>query len=124
MRGRKIGLVAILVAMLFILVACGDDARFVGRWLRWAGEPSKIGTQIYHFYRGGEGLWSDGRESPQGMHEIPITWNIDGDKLEIFFGNQLVATTYYFEFLDDDTLVIRGIDWPEGTRSILTRLED
>ena len=126
MKSRKLGFVAILLTALFILVSCGDDARFVGRWLRWAGEPSKIGTQIYDFRRGNEGVWSDGRGIAHGAgsHEIPITWNVDGDRLEIFFGNQLVATTYYFEFLDEDTLIIRGIDWPEGTGSILTRMED
>ncbi|MCL2377164.1 MAG: hypothetical protein FWC76_07210 [Defluviitaleaceae bacterium] len=124
MKSRKFGFVAILLIAIFILAACGDDARFIGRWVLWVGEPSKIGTQVYDFRRSGEGVWSDGRQAAHGFHEIPITWNVDGDRLEIFFGGQLVASTYYFNFEDDNTLIIRGIDWPEGTGSILTRLEN
>jgi len=157
MKNRKLSFAVILLAMLFILAACGTDARFAGRWLRWAGEPSKIGTQVYNFRRGGEGTWSDGRiascdcfdclmlstgqdilrdlaeeiflgsedrTQERHFHEMPMTWNVSGNRLEIFFDGQLTATTYYFEFEDEDTLIIRGIDWPEGTSSVLTRLDD
>ena len=125
---RRLGFAAILLAALFVLAACDANSELVGRWRRWAEHyNSAIGTQIYVFNRGGEGFWHDLRilsDIPHGLHEIPITWNVSGDRLEIFFDGQPMATTYYFRFADEDTLIIRGVDWPEGTGSVLTRLDD
>ena len=127
MRKKALGITVILLSTLFILVACGNDSDLIGRWRIWAEhENSAMGGQVYIFRRGGEGVWHDGRiisHAPLVLHEIPITWNVSGDRLEIFFDGQATATIYYFRFVDDDMLMLRGIDWPEGTGMVLTRLE-
>ena len=128
MRKMTLGFAAILLAALFVLAACDANpanSEFVGRWLRWdEQESSPAGAQIYVFHPDGDGVFHDGRFVDRGLHETPIIWNIYDDRLEIFFGGQLRANIYYFEFEDDDTLLLRRVGWPEGTGSVLARVDD
>ena len=126
MKKKKLGFVAVLLAALFILAACGGDSHLHGRWISgMIGDASKF-VVTYEFLPRGVGIWSDGRGISHGAerHEIPITWNARDDVLEVFFGGQLTANTYYFSLKDDYTLVLRRVEWPEGSEFILTRLED
>ena len=126
MKKKKMCFVAVLLAALFVLAACDGDSRLYGRWISgMIGEASKF-VMTYEFLPRGVGTWSDGRGISHGAerNEIPITWNVSDDVLEVFFGGQLTANIYYFRLEDDYTLVLRRVDWPEGSGLVLTRLED
>ena len=123
MRKKMLGFAVVLSAALLILAACSADANseFIGSWLRQpVGDHVTAGTQIYIFESGGEGVFHDGRFAYRGMHETQMIWNVEGDRLEIFFGGQLRANIYYFEFEDRDTLLLRRVG-PGGVSFILTR---
>jgi len=127
MMKKILGIAAILLSTLFVLTACGaDDANseFVGRWLRQPMHESVRGTEIFIFNSGGEGVFHDGRLAYRGLDATDIIWNVNGDRFEIFFGGQLRAEIYYFEFEDDDTLILRRIGWMEGTEFVLTRVQE
>jgi len=127
MRKKMLGFAIALLSALFILSACGGaeaNPEFLGRWLRQPTVDNNSGIQIYAFNSGGEGVFHDGQLAYRGLDETEIIWNIDGDRLEIFFGGQLRAEIYNFEFEDDDTLVLRRIGWPEWSSIVLTRIED
>jgi len=113
--------VAIMLSALFVLTACGNsnDARLEGRWIMRATGIHV--PQGYEFQRGGQGVWF--HATVTGNNETPITWSSSGDRLEITIVGHSAPTIYYYEFSDETTLFIREIDWPEGARSTLIRVD-
>jgi len=127
MRKRVLGVAAALLATLFVLAACGADeanSEFVGRWLRHPMGEGVRGVEMFIFNSGGEGVLHDGRLAYRGLDATDIIWNVNGERFELFFGGQLRAEIYYFEFEDDDTLILRRVGWPEGTGFVLTRVQE
>jgi len=110
MKNRKLGFIAIILTAILIFAACSQSSQFEGHWIIHA--PFRASDE-YIFRRGGEGIWAYG--IPGSHVEIPITWNTSDGRLEIFIDGQPVPRVYYYEFVDDDTLMLRRIDWPEGT---------
>ena len=119
MRKKQICFMAILLVALFVLAACSNDTRLEGRWV--VQVASHQGQQGYVFNRGGEGIWT--RAQNFGNEERPITWNTSDGRIEITFVGNSVPNIYYYEFLDDTTVVIRNITWSEGTGLTLRRVE-
>jgi len=120
MKKKQICFVAVLLVALFVLAACdSNDTRFEGRWI--VQVAIQQGQQGYVFERGGEGIWT--RAIASGTGERPITWSTSGDRIEITFVGNSVPNIYYFEFLDNETVVIRDITWSEGTGLTLRRAE-
>ena len=113
MKKKALFLTFILMAMFFVLSACGggENSQFHGSWMRWGENP-----QLYEFRSGGEGSWSDGRviacvcqscthlagvlggDGSQGnmaqvlmgdsdaevaSHVVPMTWSVYENRLEI-----------------------------------------
>jgi len=110
MKSRKLGFIATILSVILIFGACGQSSQFEGHWTIHA--PFRASDE-YIFRRGGEGVWVYG--IPGSHVETPITWNTSDGRLEILIGGQSVPRVYYYEFLDYDTVMLRQIEWPEGT---------
>jgi len=119
---RKITTLGIIcLVAVFALSACGGDgSRLVGTWVGATGMGSQTAWR-YEFNRDGTGTWGDGRNAtPEPVwnqdlgryitlwnhYAIPTTWSISGDRLEIVFEDSDSVNVYYYEFLDDDTLLL------------------
>ena len=118
---KALSFVVTILSVIFILAACGNsnDARLEGRWIMH-GAGLHV-PQGYEFQRGGQGVWFHANVT--GNNETPITWSSSGDRLEITIVGHSAPTIYYYEFSDDTTLFIREINWSEGTRSTLIRVD-
>ena len=134
---KRAGFIAVCIAVVFMLSACGGDrSRIVGTWSGLVGDISMMAWR-YEFNRDGTGTWGDARVAAAELvfdwdlgryvnpwsdfNVEPITWSISGDILEIVFTNADTVNIYHFEFTDNNTLVLTREGWLTGFE--LTRLE-
>jgi len=130
------GMIALFLVSLVLLSACGSraDSRLYGRW---AGMTTYVSMQFwnYEFRRDGTGRWHDGRPSADlyfenpwtvtaetSFFEIPFTWTVVGESsIEIVLEGNYEPFIYYYEFVDDDNIILRRSTWIDGFN--LERLE-
>lgn len=127
---RKLSTVILSMLLVFVLAACGAASPFVGTWVGWVGEPSKNAV-TYTFLRGGEGFFremrgmtADGFLYGDLRFETPFNWSATEEQLEIHFEGSKAPLIYYFEFLDEENVVITRDTWPGAAGWLLMRLEE
>ena len=120
---KKLGFIAICIIVVFIFSACGGDkSRIVGTWSGLVGDISMMAWR-YEFNRDGTGSWGDARVAAAelvwdwdlGRYVNPwddfnvtaTTWSITDGRLEIVFTETGAVFIYDFDFLDNETLVLR-----------------
>jgi len=118
----------IIICAAFALTACGETSPFEGRFLTWAGEPSRDNA-MYEFKRNGTGVYirftgvqNDGGAA-QGDHVHDFNWTTEDDVLEMHFIDSDEPLIYYFEVLENGDINISRYDWPAGISTTLMRLE-
>jgi len=115
---RKISFAAICTVLILMLSACVDDrSRLIGDWTGATGGTARR----YEFNSDGTGAWGDGRNAateavwnanlgryvmPWIYHVLPATWVMSGNTIEITLTETGTVFVHYYEFLDDDTLVL------------------
>lgn len=126
----------VFLAMVITLAARGDASPFVGTWMGWRGSVSAFAVH-YVFEADGTGFTREMRgvgvigslrsgpveEEVHPRYLNPFNWSAEDNRLEVHFVVSAEPLIYYFEFLDEDTLMIVRDTWPEGVTWTLDRME-
>lgn len=132
---RKFGIAVLSVVLVLVIAACGAASPFVGVWLGWQGDHSFGGhnksSATYTFFRGGEGLRremrgyrDDGTFREDAGFEIAFSWRAAGERLEISFEGSDIPLVYFYEFVDEKTLVMKREGRAEWGVRTMIRLDD